>query len=847
MLFSQLNTVISTVRQCSVPRLWSVPVLFSFVLLLIGCTRPPEIPKLDPPALPDPQDVVMDGELSPVDVRRIFHSINRQGKLNSLRPWIETSNENLTTVTRVISRYLYQQAQDEQGLLSLLEQRIRSRSFSRWLTLVTSLAKTKGFSEGRETFLSLLSEPNLHELIRQDAKLLDPAFADVFALCRKAAREEFKPKFKPSTFQPVSREAFVADVQTFLNDRERHADFLSLWERTTFSDFGMSSLKAFSRLQNTYGSAAFEGLALRLGEMTSIPISSEPPSPTQMDSLIALLKNLNGSGKLFEALQDKLVKNPDLLRNVGMFLQSMVPKAVAGIMRESLSNLNTNNQKKLFWVSLAESKPTDPPSKQWRSVFFAIQDSVMNVVGKATDQNTGNPFVSNLSLYLNTYALTQWLVGTVREHSDWFKGLGEEDFAKIWDRPLDPRPLTVKLAEKGPDSKLRLFDDVSNKLKSVDLGVFAEELSRAITSNALGDFTYDFPVNPLAKTLREQLNDAVQICHKVRLFADPSSFVRALVFKITRKEGNDNITLADLDTDDLLLHLNTFIGAQSLTSLRKIKRVMFEDLNLGRLSDQEKGFILSFYVDADKTVISRVSALMDNMQSLYELDRSFRGLPSPFESYRMLLSYIPPEAMGAVSKIAKLIVEGNFLGSKAGSPSKAYPAIFQAIQNGVGLSSFLYGISQVSDRKRQQFLMPLADALDYDGMKTHFNLLLSLNKAQRNGVSFWLGKLYDSGWDVVPSNQEIFPPERAWLSGFLGSAEFPELWRYFRSHGSRQEWRSLLAELRTLSERGYLAESVGLLAHIHNDNIRRISEVLSEWLKSGEFSAFLSTLAKFVE
>ena len=78
-------------------------------LFLLGCTQQPKIPFL-PNNTPERDGILLRGDLHAADLRSIFHAINRNGRLDALKPYLETpSDTELETIAGLANRQIYRE------------------------------------------------------------------------------------------------------------------------------------------------------------------------------------------------------------------------------------------------------------------------------------------------------------------------------------------------------------------------------------------------------------------------------------------------------------------------------------------------------------------------------------------------------------------------------------------------------------------------------------------------------------------------------------------------------------------------------------------------------------------
>src|SRR5262245_47944121 len=131
----------------------------SALAFLIGCSQAPDIPGLSNNQ-PSGQAVLLHGDLKAKDLRTIFRQVNRNGRLDALKPYLETpSDAELEPLASLINRLFYRELDSPGGLVAALQGAVDGRAFSGWREEARELVGEADYRERAELVLALGADP----------------------------------------------------------------------------------------------------------------------------------------------------------------------------------------------------------------------------------------------------------------------------------------------------------------------------------------------------------------------------------------------------------------------------------------------------------------------------------------------------------------------------------------------------------------------------------------------------------------------------------------------------------------------------------------------------------------
>lgn len=779
--------------------------------LVVGCTKPPAMPRL-PHREPLPiERTVLHETLTASDVRNLFRAVNVDGKLDALKPYLETpSDATLGELGDLATRYLYDDAQSETGVLALVKKRAEAKAFTALHETAAREAGNPEFPLIREALWRLVGLDDFPELVKRDLPLIEPDVVRIARAVWSSGKSEYRESKEHGEIEPLSLDELVADLDRFLSDEGRRAGLETFLRGLGAHDFATAALKALADARKDRGMEPFEGLGHGVHRLFT--------SGRELEKLLALARALDApSAGLFAEAQRKIVTD-NLGDQLAIFLRPNIAGGIVGLVGEATAKL---------------------PFKTYGERFIAIRTGIEQVTGPAHPDTATDYLIFNLPIYLHTYALEKWMMamGALPENKAlWDRITQPNGFtAEAWATEIKVPSVDVNLVRQQ-GGNFALDDKAKNDLKGLGLDRFADLLDDAVKGEGNGDFHYTFmPVQP-RKSLREAFADAVRACDTVRPFAEPSSYVRLLLFRLTRKDQGSPLVLEQFETENLmdsLGHLLTFVGRGEWPTL---KRFLFDDVKIGRLDGESRRILMSLYDDA--ALKRKVETVLDNVQTLYELDRDVRGLPSPFDIFLRLLEALPRADKHAATMLASYAADSGLLARDADRP--AYPGAWRLLGRGPSLARLTYAASAVAPADRARVVSVGQQLLSQDGLTRHLDVVAKLAHEDGAGLAAALRRLVEG--DDTLSIPDLSDAERAWIQRFVRNGDLARLVAFFKSHGSRRDVAALTEQLERLSRSGYLRDALNLLEQVHNERVQAIARTARAWDQSGELRQLLAAI-----
>ncbi len=792
-------------------------------LTLVGCTGQAPIPELPGSRSPE-TGIVFRERLDARGLQSLFRSLNRTHRLDPLAPFLDTpAPETLAPIGELISKHFYESVFSSVDFVGLVDRRASAGDFSRWLKK-TDL-NSADHRQMAHSLAWLLSDPRFPELVVRDSALLAPELGMAWDKAAAGAAA-FRLKY-PDTVAVVSRADWTGDARKFFSDPKNEAASLKLAQALGDTEMGTAIFRALRAMRSRPG--AFEGFCAGISRMLT---QTAAPEQSQAERLLKFFETANGPTEgLFSVAETTLRKDPQRIRELTNQMQGLVPAAVRGFTREGLAELEA----KLDWVApLVTRKPGDLPSVAWVRVFTAVREAVVNLTGRAADDDESDALLRNLPIFLNTYALTRWLEAAAPVLA--------LKTGPAMSRQVTLPAVSLSLADTDSQGQFTLNADVKKDLEALGLGAFATALADTIQKDGFGNYVYEFSANQGA--FSALLGKAVDETHQVRAFADAAATLRSIAFGLTREEGGFGFRLSDLESENLMDDANQLLSGLTYQTWSKVKRIAFDDMKLGNLNADTRALLLNLY-DGHPKAAAKLETLLDTVAVIYELDRADRDLPSAFEAYHRLLNFLSSEDVKAVGAVFRFLSETGLLAGAAKTP--AYPGVVQFLKERSGLASLFTGLAAVPDRERAPVLSAFASLLGASdrgtyGTEAHFGYLRDWFARQPGGARLALESAYDKGWRILPSLTEFPVAERRWAKDLVDSGDFQTLWDFIRAHGEPGSLKALTARLSELSAQGYLAEAIDLLGHFQNDRLKKLSENLAKWQRTGELGAMLVLL-----
>lgn len=749
------------------------------ILLAFGCTKTPDVPSLpgNPPT--SIEQVLVGSDFTPSDARNIFAALNKNGRLNSLKSWFTATDEELTVWSDFFNTYFYQEALQTNGILHLLEKRTDRGGF-RSLHLNPS-------KETVSAIQAFLNYPLFPKLAKQSAAFLVPELYRALSRTDAEADLNYKEIGTWPIIEPLKAAQGAADVVAFFQDEVRKTALSRLGDALENSNFAENILETLSSQYSLYKSAApFEGFVYGLGKRLQTK---------ETESLFDTLRLLNQpSNGIFSHAHKTLERDPELGRIFGRLLDPRISKAAFHFIKRKI-----DSHPKEFWTGLVRKDPSLPPTQEFVRLFTDITDALTLL----TSQSFNAPLLERTPIYLASLVITERI----------------EDALKT----------------KGAEGSIDLLSaQISKDLDALPgMKPFKEVLATLVAQESFGSRTYGFPEakNASFDTLLESTIQTVQATHR---FADAAGLIMPLLRRFTLS-GAESITLKDFETPNMLDSLHRFLAGITLETWNRLDYLLFEDFQIGRMSDTEKQPYLQLWL-SDEKLLDRVTTVWNSIEVLHTFNKPIqKNLPTVVSFLHGFLSDTrskSDELRGATS-LMKFVSESDLL---------KIPFVRSQLEAGQPFAKLLYQLSLLSKEERELLTSVLDQSLSRDLFKFGEEFSKSSPEALRTAVSL----LLENGHSVLPTLETITPEERVFLIRFLQSIDFESIWKFLQKYSSTKNTRALLNDLRGLLRDGGLLDAARLLSRIQNPLLKKFANVIENMILTGEFEAVLNTLEKAV-
>lgn len=840
-------------------------------LVVVSCGDPPPVPSLLSHKETKAERVLLDDSLDAADVRQIFSALNENGQLDGLAPWIEsTSNEQLNALGDILTRHVYQTAQDSDGLMAVLSGRIARRAFSAARKASQEFSRKENAKDLGHLFEMALKSPRLVDIVERDIGFLSPeldaSLDDLHEEYQKAFGT-FEAKQCDLGIDPVSSKQTVDDFRRFLATPGLKERFGNLADSITNASPVVDILQAIHKINAAHGGKAFEGMGEGIAKMIREP-REEGSAATQFDALMDLVLALEGpSDGLFQSIQDKLVAGPDLVHEMGTLFQPNVPGRVTPYV-PLLPNMVTS-----FLLTRLEAVPGPLSIDGWKALatpskdagqkaffefFKAARDAHALLVGKAREPGERDAVEFNRPLLLNSYALATWVQHMVEQNLPAIQALpAKATVSDLLALKIKTDDFSYTMTEATPGATPDEFVITFSKAKLDELRKFGIDpeliafLERTGPQAGMGAYDYEVPGFE-GVVLRDAFRQAMLAIDETRAYADGSAMVRWVANMLIAKNGTDPSILESLENDDMLLFAHRIlpsIPAGIWKSGRSLISMPTGDSESG-WSERIKKLVLNLLGSSSDKIRTRVTKVFDSVGVLAELgSRSAKG-PSTLDTYRELVLRTGPNEWSTLENALLFTADSKLFSLKMdakGTVSPLYPTAHGWI-SGDNASGILRLISQIQPSRHR----PMADFI-YDvlslrngtkGGEVHWDFFQELAEGSPQGLTAFL-EAYKGG-SLSDARATLSLEERTWIVAFVRDGSFRRFWEVASPHLMKANPGKWVNDLRNFAQDGTLAATFKLLGLFKNDRIRAIGKVLQEWERTGELLAFLDSLEEFL-
>lgn len=797
------------------------------ILTIFGCSQTPDIPSLPGPGKKPIEQVILSQDISVRDVRNLFRALNQAGRLNSLKPWFESSTDSeLKELGAFATRNLYDENFDKNGLVSLLESRIKRQGFSDIKQNVSDWKKNAGYPQQKAFVESFVRQPQFPDLIEGDTGLLDPSFARTVQRTKQVSQSNYKAfaTFPEST--PVTDAGVADDLMKFITGDALRGSLTTLIDLLTGNDFAASALKALQALNNQYGdSRPADGFAM--GMSTRL-------TDKKLESFFLLLNTLNsGSDGLFKIADEKMQSNHGIGQELSKRFNPTIAKAVAQFVIETLSSKQgAFTKEKAFWIALPRKAGATSPTPEFVTLFNNVQSGI-----SLLRSQTHGPNFAKFPITLASLVITEWLENFAFANLTQLNALPTEGFKKsFWQTSVAVPAFRLSLIqEPDPKKENALSNRLQNDLDALKaLSSFRDALQSALKDPNFGSKAYLFPEQKNG-SLENALLAATGVIQEKTQIVDPGPFFLALLQTLIGSDGNPGSPLAGFERENMLDSILNSIQAMKYSEWKSFKSLIFDKLKLGTLSQFDRDLVLQLY-EGNQPLIDKLNNVFDSLQSLYDYDESIQGLPSAFETCHTLLRKTAPDNVHGFGSLAPFLFQNKIVHVDENTNLPEFPALYTVLKNGRSLSELFFRLSNATPAEQSTLLNAFKN-LDF---KKHLDLLATLAKESPENTREVLKAVSKSGLDLLPSETVLTEGERIWLMRFFSKeGEHRQVWNFLNHHSSKKNLTEFLKEVSLLSKNGGLKDAFELLSHVENDRIKRLALVLMDWDRSGQLQQFL--------
>ena len=840
------------------------------VLFVAACSEPPPLPILPSHEKRAIERVILDDEITAKDIQDMFHALNQDGALRGVAPWFakpatkeeqEKQAEQLATIGRFLTRYIYETAHDRDGLMGLLTARIRDKSFSRSAEqnrLWCSGEQAGAFSELAS---AAMASPHWVDVIERDIGFLSPeldtSLQELYEDLERASVDVREVAQACQDEPPLDSQRIVQELAELMATPGLKGRWNSLAASLTDSSPVLGLLHAARAVNGKRQGHAFDGLSQGLNRLLTEPRDAKAGAlPTQFDSLMDLILALNGPSEgIFKALHDGLSTNTEYIHNLGTLVQPVttlpilpfMPVYVQSIQSFLFAQIGKGGE---FDGSMWQALTKDPSEPQAQGAFLEFYSSALTahetLYGTHRDVGASDFLTFNLPLYLNNYTLAKWMRTVAQANRAVLEAVPADQLVnKLSTLKLHAPEFTFTVANGQNFERSAL-----KEMEAFELQAFTSMLEK-MSPVGLGGMNYVIPAAD--GTVWELIRGAMTAIDQTRPYADGSALMRVALQRLVDKgpDGQSPSILENMESKNLLLSAHRQMAAMPAASFKNFSKMLSGG---GGLSEDHRNLILSFYQTSEPALQEKVTRILDALPVLQNLSANAKG-PSAFETYLELLQELGPREWKVLSESMVFVAESKLLTLKMGAtgPVPRYPEFFRWFTQPKP-SGLLRMASQVEPARHR----PVADFLQSvfehrqgkTGSELHWDFVTEVLQKSPRGFAALIDSLLFSQDSTGTVRKLLTPEERQWIVRFVGDGTFRELWPIVQSaiaqatHSTgRGAW---LVQLKRMAADGTLKKTFAMLSLVQSDRMKAISAVLQEWESSGELVAFLEILENFL-
>ncbi len=828
-----------------------LPNFFFFTLALttlfvLGCSKPPSIPELPSRQPFSAERIVLSDKLTATDIRKLFQAVNTNGALDAFKPLLEkASDEELSWLGGWLTRYFYRPESNEADLVNTLKSATKARRFTTWSNGVAKWKSSENFAAERAAIFAFGKSEYLSDIVKHDVDFIDPRWIALLRQLRANSDARYVEEGGlpgPLATEPpiLTGKDVVTDLISMAYNPVTRMGLSKAVSILNSSYAGTSLLRGLSDMSGKYQSKASQGMSAGLRQMLLTPVKpgdSVAGVRNQLDLALFFVASANqNTTGLFKALQSSFSGKTALTPLLAETLKSFFERAISGWLREKLMAKHPSPD---FWKSLNSAAPND----SFKELFTDILEALGAFVPLKPETEPGS-LAHNTPVYLNAITLAKWFEAQAKASPDAFQ--------ESWNGAVALTPMSVNFTEK----KEKVEFPQEALMNALGIGSFAIQFKKYVLSGVVTpeEFNYSFFFLEASMPLDAALVEVCQQAESVQSLGEPQIVFQSVLFYLTHPSPGNPIALESFETDNLMDSLNRWIGFLPYENLKRVKRLVFEDLGLASLGPDDRKAILDLLPGKENQGYrAMINNLLTSAHALAALDQTVKpGLPTALEVYQSVARFTAGPDARWLSSIFSLVSQGGFVSEKPSLPGAQrvpfFPSFFNAVQS-TTFSHTLDRFSVVEVNDRPLVFGPFGRGLDVlagerdPGITLHLDIFSSVASKQKLGVESLVDRLLYAWANPNKLSQAL---DISWLpfsaiKAMVESGDHDKFITLFRKYFNAKLCRELVSQVRQMSKTGALERAFDLLALVKDDQgrMRIIGEAFGDWQRSGELDAFL--------
>lgn len=768
-------------------------------LYLSACGKPPVRPELPGPApvSSDPlEPLILGKQLSPQDLKTLIRVFNKE--------W----GENLTTTelsawVDFLNQWLYQDAQSSGSLLQIIKQKIQEKGFSFWEKKLEDLFRNS--PELQTEVSEWVKDERFLPFLKRAVELLGSQFFTQVVELFLFNSHLFVSKTDGVIFD---NKLFFEDITKILQDENKTENLSALLEKLTLSQWIPAVSGAGRATLSEFGESAFPDLIKSLNDHIQ-PLSQA----------VKLAHLLNRSGdKIVKTLQEGLRANPDSIQALTLKWEPILTKSLSKLIRSSLLQPEDGQKlTKTFWLKLG-AQPTHASTDEFVRLYSIIYSGIQKIADPRRFEAQLDSGSYRLPLQLNALFLTRYLEQVANQKHEEMQSWSEETFEqKLWEGSAGLKEFQLSLKDES----------VKTDLKALGLTSTLSRLEKLFQEEDSGKQDYSFVLSDERQSLETTLDEAVRYAHSLKPFFDVTPLLVGFFQEVSHQELKGAFPNLLAQAQGALSQLNS-------NQWQSLKKIIFEDFKLAQLEPEDRMLILGLF-QSDEEVANWVNEVLIHLESIQKLDVITPSGTSIFRFYLSILRQLNPEEILHLGDALSLVSSIELL-SESEEQGWKFPGLIGWVKHGTALGQLLRGLAGLNPQQERLASVQLES---FFGKKDREEKGSSL-------VVYWLKKaakrlpaLIECEINPVTDLKLLSLQEREWLEKFSKKGGLDELAQLVKPS------KSVLIEIRQLSQKGVVDRGLRFLGQIENERMREISRVFLDWDRSGEFESVLNLVSFF--